>query len=243
MSIFLNTLMNSRLVNLVIPTLESELERELSHIETILDVGCGPCSPISRIKGKATYTEGVEAFQSYFEEAQRNNTHSKIVNSNFFDCNYPDNSFEAVVLTEVIEHCDERQAMRLIDHCERIASKKVIITTPNGMVPQSAIDGNELQEHLSGWLPTFFIDRGYKVRGLAGPKFMRREIDTQTMAQDITYTMRFKPRRLFFAVAAVLQSITYYFPTLAFGQIAVLSCQRRERFNGRPADEFIGERS
>lgn len=242
MSLFLDTMMKSRLVNSVIPTLESELERELWHIATILDVGCGPSSPISRINGKATYTEGVEAFQPYYEEAQRHNTHSKIVHGNFFDCNYADNSFEAVVLTEVIEHCDEDQAMKLIAQCERIASKKVIITTPNGLVPQSAIDGNELQEHLSGWLPSFFIDRGYKVRGLAGPKFMRREIDTQTMAQDISYTMRFKPRKLFFVIAAMLQSITFYFPAFAFGQIAVLSLQKHDQSGSCPADDSIEER-
>jgi hypothetical protein len=76
----------------------------------------------------------------------------------------PDSSFDAIVLTDVIEHLDKNDGLELIKEVERVSSSTVAIFTPLGFMPQhfsSAEDAwgfseVELQTHRSGWLPEDF---------------------------------------------------------------------------------------
>lgn len=76
----------------------------------------------------------------------------------------PDSSFDAIVLTDVIEHLEKKDGLELIKEVERVSSSTVAIFTPLGYMPQhfsSAEDTwgfneAELQTHRSGWLPEDF---------------------------------------------------------------------------------------
>jgi hypothetical protein len=76
----------------------------------------------------------------------------------------PDASFDAVVLTDVIEHLEKNEGLLLIREVERVSSSIVGIFTPLGFMPQhfsSKLDTwgfgeADLQTHRSGWLPIDF---------------------------------------------------------------------------------------
>ena len=57
---------------------------------------------------------------------------------------------------------------------ERLASKLVVIFTPNGFLPQKSKDG-DLQQHLSGWTAQEMREHGYNVIGMFGRKSLRGE--------------------------------------------------------------------
>jgi len=124
------------------------------------------------------------------------------------DLNYPDNSFDAVVLLEVLEHVTEEKGFEILSKAERWARKKIIISTPNGFLPQHEVDENPHQKHLSGWTPSKLKASGFKSHGLAGIKFLRQEVEADTMGDDILTTIRFKPAMFWFAVSAFSQIFT-----------------------------------
>lgn len=76
----------------------------------------------------------------------------------------PDESFDAVVLTDVIEHLEKDEGLLLIREVERVSSSIVGIFTPLGFMPQHfsskqdtwGFEEADLQTHRSGWLPTDF---------------------------------------------------------------------------------------
>ena len=144
----IEALRSSKLVTKVIPTLDSELHKELLDCYSILDLGCGPKSPIRAINW-ATKRVGVEAFEPYAAIAESSGTHDEIVRSMIQDLDFADGSFDAVTLIDVIEHMPEDVGSQVIELAKKWARKKVIISSPNGFIKQEALDGNELQKHLS----------------------------------------------------------------------------------------------
>jgi SAM-dependent methyltransferase len=201
-------------------TLSYCLDRELSDCETVLDLGCGPNSPIQHCRN-LRHTVGVEPFKPYYERALAGRTHSELINAAVQDVDFPPKSFDAVVIIGVIEHMREQDALRTMELAEGWARKKVIVTSPNGYVAQRAVDGNPLQEHLSGWPLASMRRLGFRTRGLAGLKFLRQETDSDTMGDDLLVTIRLRPKPLWFVVAALSQIVTYYVPALAFDLFSV----------------------
>ena len=211
---------HNRILSRLFRTLPHVLQTELRDCHTILDLGCGPNSPIASC-ASIRRSVGVEPFRPYFEKAQQRKTHTELLNCRIEDLVLPDHSFDAVVLIEVIEHMEEAQALEVIRKAQRWASKKVILTTPNGFVPQGEVDGNRLQCHLSGWPLAKLQGLGFRCVGLAGLKILRRDAHAEVMTEDLLASIRWRPRRLWFAVAAVSQLLTYRLPSLAFGLFGV----------------------
>lgn len=204
----------------IIPTLDTELARNLDGCSTVLDIGCGPSSPISRI-GNFTKTVGVEPFEPYFDAATRNQTHSELIMCTIAELDFADRSFDAVILIDVIEHMDHSDGLLTLEKAERWARKKVIVNSPNGFVPQKSLDGNPLQEHRSGWSFEQMRQLGYRSVGLSGPKILRHEVESSTMGNDLLTSIRFRPRLFWFIVAAILQPLTYRIPRVAFSLMSV----------------------
>jgi len=173
--------------------------------EKILDVGCGfgKWGHLIRI----LYAErnirnaqimGVDIECSHLHLAKK--IYDSVIGCCASCLPFPSNSFDTVLVSEVIEHLPRWKGFNLIRECERVAEKKVIITTP------SMRTVSLYSEHICYWKPSDFKRLGYKVYGVRG---YPRLVSTNVLVQLI----------LAFAVAP----FSYWFPTLSSNVIAVKS--------------------
>jgi len=85
--------------------------------------------------------------------------------------------FDLVTLFDVIEHFPKRQGFELLEKCERLTSKYILVQTPNGFMHQGPDHGNEFQRHHSGWFDHDFEGLAYTVYGTA-TKALRGSVDS-----------------------------------------------------------------
>ena len=211
----INKLHKSKFMGGLFHTLDYCLQQELRDCGTVLDLGCGPSSPIQYCKN-IKYSVGVEVFEEYLKQSKAKKIHTKYLKKDIEDLDFPANSFDAVIMIEVLEHLSPALGRKIIRRAEKWAKKKVIITSPNGFINQKEVDNNPWQKHLSGWDYKKMRSLGFKSRGLAGIKFLRQEVKNDTMGDDLTSSIRLQPRAFWFVIASLSQTITYYFPRLAF---------------------------
>ena len=200
----IDLLRKSSIIGKLIPTLDAELDRNLRDCSAVLDLGCGPISPVGALKYLTTRV-GVEPFGPYLE------------------LDFEPRSFDAENMIDDIEHMTEEDGLNALRLAEKWARKKVIINSPNGYIPQKSLDGNPLQEHKSGWSYSKMKELGYISRGLAGPKWLRQEVEAETMGDDLLTSIRFRPKIFWFIVATIFQPITFRFPKFAFSLMSVKS--------------------
>ncbi len=155
-------------------TLVGELRGALAGCKSVLDVGCGKISPMRFLP--SAHLVGFDGYAPDLEEARRNRTHNEYIRGDVRSLRelFPGRRFEACVALDVIEHLPKEEGWRMLEAMEALATRRVVIFTPNGFVPQKSKDG-DLQEHLSGWTADEMRPRGYEVRGLYGPKGLRGE--------------------------------------------------------------------
>jgi hypothetical protein len=143
--------------------------------DSLLDVGCGENSPIGKFGSEIRYRVGVDTHPPSIERSRSAGIHSDYVVASVLDIGsrFAPRSFDCVTLLEVIEHLPHEDGGKLLDQCERIARRKVVVSTPNGFLFQAATPDNPFQEHVSGWTVDDFVSRGYEVTGIAGWKPLR----------------------------------------------------------------------
>jgi len=204
------------IISRIFHTLVYCLKRELRDCDSVLDLGCGPNSPIKYCRVK--YSVGVDVFRPYIEESKKKKIHNKYILKDITRINFKPKSFDAVIMIDVLEHLEKEQGRKLLKKAEKWAKKKVIVSTPNGFISQKAIDKNSFQAHLAGWTPEEMRELGYKGYGMAGWKFLRRENISEKVNQegDIFSTIRFRPKSFWLIISELTQAITYFFPKLAF---------------------------
>lgn len=187
-----------------------ELETILRPCETLLDLGCGRGnnSPLTELSLR--HSVGVEIDREALETSRRNKIHSEYIHASVLDVSFAEESFDAVICMEVIEHLEEEDAIRLIERMERWAKKVVVISTPNGFMTQDAFDGNPHQHHRSGYDTRFFRDRGYRVYGRRGLKI----IPTQ-------YSTKRKVSLICRALTRITQYGTHFIPQLSTQLMAI----------------------
>ena len=151
-----------------------ELRSTLAGCKTVLDVGCGNASPLRFISGM--HLTGVDGYARALEEARERRTHDEYVLSDVKKVAevFPRRRFDACVALDVIEHLEKEDGWRMLEGMQKLATRCVVIFTPNGFMPQKSKDG-DLQEHLSGWTADEMRSRGYRILGMYGPKWIRGE--------------------------------------------------------------------
>ncbi|MCL4543445.1 MAG: class I SAM-dependent methyltransferase [Chloroflexi bacterium] len=192
------------------------LQRELRDCESVLDLGCGPESPIEYCNVK--WSVGVDGYRDYILQSRQQRIHTWYILGNVQDVAFAPKSFDAVVLIEVLEHLDAEVARKVLDDAVVWARKRVIVTTPNGFLPQRALGGNPLQRHRSGWGTAAMRSLGFRVRGLAGLKLFRGENQAGAMEEEgaVLQTVRWRPRALWLVVTELTQIVSYYLPRYSF---------------------------
>jgi len=151
-----------------------ELKRLTKDCRTVLDIGCGACSPVRFLSAETT---GVDGYEPALREARNGETHDhyEMADVRNLGERYGENSFDAVTALDLIEHLPKEDGWRLLETVEKIAVRRVILFTPNGFLPQGNKEDGDLQVHVSGWTPRDFAARGYTVYGMHGPKGIRGE--------------------------------------------------------------------
>ena len=215
-------LRKSSIIGKLIPTLDTELGRNLRNCQSVLDLGCGPNSPLGAL-ATVSRRVGVEPFGPYLELAKARGTHDEFHQKLITELEFEPDSFDAVIMIDVIEHMTEEDGLVAMKLAEKWARKKVVINSPNGFIAQKSLDGNPLQEHKSGWSYARMKELGYFSRGLAGPKLLRQEVEAETMGDDLLTSIRFRPRFFWFVIATMLQPVTYRIPKFAFSLMSVKS--------------------
>jgi len=155
----------------------SQLERSLDGCKTVLDLGCGGDSPFASIS-KNFYSVGVDAFEPSIEEAKKLGIHNEhfLMDVMDIDKKFPENSFDCVLLTDLIEHLEKKDGVLLLEKMEKIAKKKIVIFTPEGFFPQGEHFNNPFQVHKSGWNTEEMRGYGFHVIGFGGLKWLGKKI-------------------------------------------------------------------
>ena len=170
-----------------------ELHRVLQGCSRVLDVGCGPQSPLRHLG--ISHLTGIEAYLPSLEKARQNGTHHELIQGDVrsLEDYFRPSHFEACVAMDVIEHLAKEDGMKLIRSMECCASKKVVFLTPQGFLPQRHAEKDDLQEHLSGWEVEEMRGLGYQVIGELGAKSLRGEY----------HVLRYRPK-FFWGVVSIL---------------------------------------
>lgn len=150
------------------------MRKALEDCRTCLDIGCGGDSPVRHLK--FAYSVGVDGYEPLLQQARAHRTHDEFVSCNATDLEsrFSPKQFDCCVALDLIEHLSKESGLKLIKDMERIASKKILLFTPNGFLPQKSHEG-DLQKHLSGWTAEEMRALGFTVIGMHGWKALRGE--------------------------------------------------------------------
>lgn len=198
-----------KLYYMLFPSLESELCKELSGCSTVLDLGCGPNSLLG--KTEVPFSVGVELFEPYLKKTKEKEIHNEYIKANIMDVEFDQDSFDAVICIDVLEHLTKKEGQELIKKMEKWAIKKMIIFTTNGFVTQNHVDDNPLQIHKSGWSYDELKALNFNIFGLAGWKFL--------VGSEAEF--KYKPKLIFLGFSVLTRRIYYYLPQLAFEILCV----------------------
>lgn len=107
-------------------------EETLSYVKKyagkhVLDVGCGIGAYITALLRDGYECEGIENNQDYVSECLKNGIKAKYMNAQRLE--FPQDSFDTVIMIEVLEHLPEPM-LALKEVC-RVAKKNVVISVPN----------------------------------------------------------------------------------------------------------------
>lgn len=151
-----------------------ELKNSIFPYRNLIDVGCGDNSSI-RYFSEELDTTGVDGYAPAIELSKKRGIHKHYLQMDLNDIGrkIPAKSFDCVLCADVIEHFEKDLSREFIATLESIARRRVVLFTPNGFVPQEAIDGNPFQTHRCGWEVKELEALGYSVIGIYGHKSLR----------------------------------------------------------------------
>lgn len=196
------------------PSYINELEKLFSslQIETLLDVGCGHDSPIRYVNSlRKVYKFGLDGFQPSIQISKENKIHEEYYCADLIDFSISTKKkFDAIILSDVVEHFELDDAIRLISNYESLANKIIIVFTPNGFIDQGPLYSNPWQIHKCGFKNNFFIEKGFKTIGVGGLKQLRKEV----------YLPIIKPRIVGDFVCDLTTPLVRKIPSLAYSILA-----------------------
>ena len=194
------------------------VKRHLEPGSSVLDIGCGDWKFMAHIIKKHSDIKayGVDLFVPYIDKAKKTKVYKKIFKKDVRSIKFSPKSFDIVLASQVVEHLKKKESLSLIKNMELIASRKVIIGTPNGYFPRGVYESNELQKHNSYWYVEDFNKLGYKVYGQA-LKFIYGKKGLLN-----TVVGKFLPLRvLFFLISYTISPIVYFLPRYSAHLIAI----------------------
>lgn len=203
-----------KILRKIFPQPDDLLEKELRGCRSVLDLGCGCSSPLQYIK--VPYSVGVELFEPYLKESKKKGIHDEYILADIRKVEFKPKSFDCVLALEVLEHLPKEEGYKLLEKMEGVARKKIVITTPNSFIPQEEYDANIFQIHRSGWTVDDLKKLGFRITGMRGLKYMRKERGE----------LRGGPKALEMPLTALTHHVTSLYPKLAALLFAVKDLEK-----------------
>jgi len=95
--------------------------------KNILDIGCATgeyCQKLTELGFKCI---GIDINEKYIQKANENGVEAYLMEGT--NLNFPDKSFETILLFEVLEHVNNPESV--LKEAKRVAKKNILITVPN----------------------------------------------------------------------------------------------------------------
>ncbi len=147
----------------------------------ILDVGCGYGkwgflankhfwnTKNGNAKEKPFVT-GLDIYAPNLRSLAQYRIYDELVQGNAASLPIQDKSFDTVLAIEIIEHLKQDEGYRLLKELERVATKCIIISTPNKKCFRKGIEDangfNAHETHVSAWKIKTFKALGYRCYGV-----------------------------------------------------------------------------
>ncbi|MCW3999777.1 MAG: class I SAM-dependent methyltransferase [Candidatus Bathyarchaeota archaeon] len=168
--------------------------------ESILDVGCGNGKLIRTLTEKRDiFSVGIDIFLPYLKTCKTKHTYDEFVMCDVRFLPFTRKSFDAILCSEVLEHLNKNEGLRVIQNLECLSTNITILAMPVGEYSQEPIDNNPNQAHKSVWRPIEMKKLDYVVR-LFGFRSIRGEIEVRS---------RFIPR-FFHPICNSFSNLTFF---------------------------------
>lgn len=136
------------------------------EIVSVLDVGCGLALKSQFIT--AQIRVGLDAWRPYLEKIDATVPYVTInADAMKIDELFLPNSFDLVLILDLIEHLEKPEAIELIRKAEVLARKGVVLETPKGFLAQNidilGMGGDHFQTHRCGFETEELREMGYDV--------------------------------------------------------------------------------
>lgn len=139
--------------------------RRLPEVKTVLDVGIGAGEPVAYlVRTRPIHLTGIEIWEPFVKRVQKLYDRIIVGDAVKILTEMGTNSFDAVLLLDVIEHQERVNAFKLIAEAERVG-KFVMVAGPNRFYPLWADEGNPYQIHHCVVHSWEMKKMGYGVRG------------------------------------------------------------------------------
>lgn len=192
--------------------IQTTLKCVLKKGSSILELGSGKCSPVTRLVKRLNLSVAVDRYKPSLLENKKRKYFENYV---LADVRYPpfkSNSFDSVIALDVIEHLSKSEGLRLMKQMESISREKVVILTPNGYSSKEQLeDSNILQHHRSAWISVDFLNLGFAVFGINGARALRGELAHATI----------KPQVIGHLVSKMTDRLVYNHPNSAFQLLCI----------------------
>jgi len=178
------------------------LEKQLNNnCYSVIDVGCGRSSLLQHIK-KPFYKIGIDFYKPYLTESKLKSIHNDYILGDVRNLPFNSKSFDYAVASEVIEHLNKTDGLRMIKEMERVAKDKIVLTAPNGFLwALPGPEDNPEEKHISGWTVSELRRLRFKVYGFNGLNVLYRKRDSIG---------------LLFILQTITHPLVYYYPITAF---------------------------
>lgn len=210
-------------------SLASFISKEIKKEWKIVDIGCGRSSVLRQMY-TGSYKVGLDFYKPYILQIKKESIHDLYIIGDARMLPFKTNYFDCVIATEILEHMDKKDGLKMIKECERVAKKKIIMTTPNGFLPTySGPNDNPNETHVCGYNLDELKKLGFRVFGFNGLKVLWKVENGQAV-------FRFK---LFRSIAPFFIYLTEFFvynnPSKAFQFFFVKDIKNNNQEN----DEYI----
>lgn len=190
------------------------------NVSTILDLGCGEGGLMNVLSDNEDWqVTGVDIYSPDLNQAKETLKYKNFIKGDLENVVkglvLKNEIFDVVLCSQAIEHLPKENGRRLLSMLDKLAKKRIVISTPRGYLKQlKEVSGiNKHQEHLSGWFEKDFIARGYRVKGTG----LNILWSCSGLARDDSRIVS----SIFRVTSFLISPLVYFIPIMAINLIAI----------------------